>query len=53
MSAQDNAQLVRELYEAFNKGDLAPASKSGWTISPPLTKQPFHKHPVGAHGVIL
>ncbi len=48
MSAQDNAQLVRELYEAFNKGDLAPASKSGWTISPP-----FHKHPVGAHGVIL
>ena len=25
MSAQDNAQLVRELYEAFNKNDLAKA----------------------------
>ena len=25
MSAHDNAQLVRELYEAFNKGDLAKA----------------------------
>ncbi len=25
MSAQDNAQLARELYEAFNKNDLAKA----------------------------